>query len=96
MAMAGPPESTGAEGGEINCANPDISADNLRIVRPPAPADPETDELPEPAVASGMVPVGSVLTAMDPVAAVGDCSTLMDARGTAVPILLLCDDGSLD
>ncbi len=70
--MAGPPvtglpESVGAEGGETSCVNPDISADNLRIVRPPAPPLPEEDELPTPAAASGMVPVGAVPVAVNPV-----------------------------
>ena len=94
--MAGPPESTGAEGGEISCANPDISEDNLRIVRPPAPPLPEEDELPGPTAASGMVPVDAMPTAVDLVVVADDGATLMVARGTATPILLLNEDGSLD
>ena len=52
--------------------------------------------MPEPAAASGIVPVGAVPAAMDPVALANDGATLMVARGTAVPILLLSDDDSLD
>ena len=96
MPMAGPPESTGAEGGEISCANPDISEDNLRIVRPPAPPPPEEDESPGTTAATGMTPVDAVLAAVDPVAVADDGVMLMVARGTPAPTLLLGDDGSLD
>ena len=94
--IAGLTETTGAEGGEINCANPGISAANLLIDRPPALPLPEVDELPAPAAASGMVPVDAVPAAMDPVVVADDGATLMVARGTAAPTLLLSDDGSLD
>ena len=89
-------ETTGAEGGEINCANPGISAANLLADRPPARPLSEVDELPAPAAASGIVPVVDMAAAMDPVALADDGATLMVARGTAVPTLLLSDDGSLD
>ena len=94
--MAGLTETTGTEGGEINCANPDISAANLFIDRPPAPPLSEVDELPAPAAASGMVPVVAVPAVLDPVAVADDGATLMVARGTVAPTLLLSDDGSLD
>ena len=94
--IAGLTDSTGTECGEINCASPGISATNLCIVRPPAPPLPEVDELPAPAAASGMVPVGAVPTAADLMAVADDRATLMVARGTAAPTLLLSDDGSLD
>ena len=89
--------AAGAEGGEINCANPGISAANLLIDRPPALPLPEVEELPAPAAASGIVPVGAVPAAMDPVALADDGATLMVARGADPPtLLLLSDDGSLD
>ena len=95
--IAGLTEISGtAAGGEINCANPGISAANLLIDRPPALPLPEVEELPAPAAASGIVPVGAVPAAMYPVALANDGATLMVARGTAVPILLLSDDASLD
>ena len=94
--IAGVTEITGAEGGEINCASPGISAANLLIVRPPAPPCPEVDELPALAAASGMVPVDAVPAAKDLVAVVDDGATLMVARGTAAPTLLFSEDGSLD
>ena len=93
---AGLTEITGAEGGEINCANPGISAANLLIDRPPALPLPEVEELPAPAAASGIVPVDAVPAAMDLLAVAGDGATLMVARGTVVPTLLLSEDGSLD
>ena len=88
--------AAGTEDGEINCANPGISAANLLIDRPPALPLPEVEELPAPAAASGMVPVGAVPVAMDLVVIVDDGATLMVARGKAAPTLLLSDDGSLD
>jgi len=88
--------TAGAEGGEINCANPGIPAANLLIDRPPALPLPEAEELPAPAAASGIVPVVDVAAAMDLVVVVDDGATLMVARGTAAPTLLLSDDGSLD
>jgi hypothetical protein len=94
--IAGLTETTGAEGGEINCANPGISAANLRIVRPPASPLPEVDELPVLAAASGMVLFGTVLAAAGPVAVADDGAMFMVARGTAAPALLLSDGGSLD
>jgi hypothetical protein len=94
--IAGLTDSTGTEGGELNCANPGISAANLRIVRPLPPPLPEVDELPAPAAASEVVPVDAVPTAMDLVVVVDDGATPMVARGTAAPTLRLSDDGSLD
>ena len=94
--IAGLTETTGTEAGESNCLNPGISAANLLIVRPPASPLPEVDDLPPPAAASGMVPVGAVPTAMDPVAVADDGATLIVARGTAAPTLLLSEVGSLD
>jgi hypothetical protein len=88
--IAGLTETTGAEGGEINCANPGISAANLLADRPPARPLPEVDELPAPAAASGIVPVVVDAAALlDPVAVADDGTTLMVARGRS-------DDGSLD
>jgi hypothetical protein len=84
------------EGGEINSANPGISAANLFIVRPPACPFPELDELPAPAAASGRVPVDAVPAGMDPVVVADDGTTLMVARGTVVPTLLFIEDGSVD
>ncbi len=90
-------ETTGTEGGEINCANLGISAANLRIDRPPAPPLPDVEELPVPIAASGMVPVVvDVAAVLDPVAVADDGATLVLARGTAAPTLLLSDDGSLN
>jgi hypothetical protein len=94
--IAGLTETTGAEGGEINCDNPGISAANLLIDRPPARPLSEVDELPEPPAASGMVPVVDVAAVLDPAAIADDGATLMVVRGTAAPTLLLSDDGSLD
>ena len=94
--IAGFTDSTGTEGGEFNCASPGIPAANFRIVRPPAPPLPEVDELPAPAAASGMVPVDAMPTALDLVVVADDGATLMVARGTATPTLLLNEDGSLD
>jgi len=96
MAKAGPPESTGAEGGEISCANPDISEDNRRIVRPPAPLISGGDVLLESAAASGMVLIGALRTAADPVAVADNGATLMVARGMAASTLLFGDDNFLD
>jgi hypothetical protein len=95
-AIAGLTETTGTEAGESNCVNPGISAANLLIDRPPAFSLPEVEDLLTPAVASEMVPVGAVPTAVDPVAVVDNGATLMVARGTAAPTLLLSDVGSLD
>ena len=92
--IAGVTETTGAEGGEINCANLGISEANLRIVLPPAPPPFELPGLAMLAAASGTVPVDAVPVAMVPV--VGDGVTLMAARGSADPTLLLSDEGSLD
>ena len=49
-----------------------------------------------PAAASGMVPVVVVPTARDPVVVVDDGATLIVARGTVVPTVLLNDNGSVD
>ncbi len=94
--MAGPTEGTGAEGGEINRDSSGISAANLRMDRPPAPPILEPDTFSVLAAASGMAPVGAVLTAVDPVAAADNGVTLMVARGTAAATPLLGDDDSLD
>jgi hypothetical protein len=94
--IVGLTETTGAAGGAINCANPGISAANLLIDRPPAFPLPEVEELPEPAAASGRVPVDTVPVVMDLVAVADDGAMLMVARGTAAPTVLLSDDGSLD
>ena len=80
----------------ISCANPGISSASLLIDRPLLKTIPEVEVLPAPAAASGMVPVDAVPTAMDLVVVVDDGATLMVARGTAAPALLLSDDGSLD
>ena len=94
--IAGLTETSGAEVGEINCANPGMSAANLLIDRPPVLLLPEVDELPEPAAASGVVPIDAVPTAMDPVVIADDGVTFMVARGRVAPTLLLSDDSSLD
>ena len=97
--MTGPPvtgllESVGAEGGDTSCENPDISADNLRIVRPPGLPPPEEGEVPTLAAARGMAPVGAVPVAVDPVGAAADGVALMAARGMTAPILLRGTNGS--
>ena len=77
--IAGFTDSVGAEGGEINCANPGISATNLCIVRPPPPRFSEVDELAVPGVA------------IDPVAVADDGATLRVARGATeerLPVFL--------
>ena len=94
--ITGLTETTGTEGGEINCANSGMSAANLLIDRPPALLLPEVEELPAPAAASGVVPIDAVPTAMDPVVVADDGVTFMVARGRVAPTLLLSDDGSLD
>ena len=71
---------TGAEGGEVNCANPGISAANLLIDRPPA-LPTEVEALPALAAASEMVPVDAVPVVMDAVAVANDGATCMVARG---------------
>ena len=86
----------GAEGDDSNCVNPGISAANLLIDRPPALPLPEVEVLPVPAAASGVVPVDVVPTVMVPEVVVDDGATVMVARGTVTPTLLLSDDGSLD
>ena len=92
---AGLIEITGAEGGEFNCANPGISADNLLNDRPPV-LPTEVAALPALAAASGVVPFDTVPAVKDAVAVVDDGATFMVARGRTAPILLLSDDGSLD
>ena len=86
----------GVEGGDINCANPGVSAARLLIDRPLALPFPEVEELPVPAAANGVVLVGAVPAAVAPevVAEVGARPTV--ARGTVGPTLLINDDGSLD
>ena len=86
----------GAEGDESNCVSPGISAANLLIDRPLALPLPEVEVLPVPAAASGVVPVDVVPTARDPEVVADDGATVMVARGTVTPTLLLRDDGSLD
>ena len=81
-------ESATAVGGEISCVSSGISADIPRKVRPPEPLLSEEDELPTPAAASGMVPVGSVPVAEDPVDVADDGVMCADARGKVVAILL--------
>jgi hypothetical protein len=76
------------EGGEINCANPGISAANLLIDRPPAFPFPEVEEWFAPAAASGIVPVDAMPAGIDPLAVAGDGARLIVARGTAAPTLL--------
>ncbi len=89
--IAGLTETTVAEGCDT------MSAANLRSVRPLAFPFPELDELPALAVAaSGLVPVGVVPAARDPVVVADDGATLMVARGTATPTLLLSEDGCFD
>jgi hypothetical protein len=90
----GPSEGARVEGGDISCVNPDISADNLLIVRPPVPPPLEEDELSTLAEASGVVLIGSVPAAVNPVGGAAEGITLMVARGTAAPILLRGTDGS--
>ena len=97
--MAGPsvtglPGSVGAEGGRTSCVNPGISADNLRIDRPPEAPLPEESGFPTPAAARGMVLVGAVPVAVNPAEGAADGMTLMGARGTAAPRLLRDTDGS--
>ncbi len=94
LSVTGPPEGVGAEGGDTSCTTPDISADNLRIARPPALPLPEEVGLPTPAAAKGMVPTGAVPVAVNPVVAAADGVPLMGASGTAAPILLRDTDGS--
>ena len=86
--LTGTTGAAGVEGVVVSCANPGISAANLLIDRPPALPPPEVEELPAPAAASGIGPVGAVPAAMD-------LMVVVVARGTAAP-LLLNDDGSLD
>lgn len=93
--IAGLTETPGAEGDDSNCVNPDISAANLLIDRPPALPPPEVEVLLVPAAASGMVPVVVVPTVRDPVV-VDDGATLIVARGTVVPTVLSNDNGSVD
>ena len=95
--IAGLTETTGAEGGNINCFNPGISEANLLIDRPPALPLPEVEELPAPAAASGMVPVDAVPAAVDPVVVVDDGATLMVAKGAMVGRLpVFTEEASLE
>jgi hypothetical protein len=89
-------EVVGAEGGDINCANPGISPANLLIDRPPAFPFPEAEELPVPAAASGIVPVDAVPAAVAPEVVPNVGATLPVARGTVGLALPVKDDGSLD
>ena len=79
----------------ISCANPGISSANLLIDRPPAFPFPEVEDLLVLAAARGIVPVGAAPAVIDPVAVVGNGTTVMVARGAAAPTLLLSDEGSL-
>ena len=97
--IAGLTETTGAEGGDINCVNPGISEANLLIDRPPALPLPEVEELPAPAAASGIVPVGAVLAARDVLAVADDGATLMVARGAMegrLPVFVFTEEASLE
>jgi hypothetical protein len=98
--IAGLIEGIGAEGGEINCANPGISAANLFIDRPPPPPLPEVDDWPVPAAASGMVPVGTEPAEMDPVVVVADGAMYTVESGAAMeerrPVFLLSEEVSLE
>lgn len=99
--MAGPPvtgllERVGAKDGDTSCTTSDISEDNLRIPRPPAFPLPEEVGLPMPAAAKGMVLVGVVPVAVNPVGAAADGVTLMGGSCTAAPILVRGTDGSSD
>ena len=69
LSVTGIPEGVGAEGGDTSCATPDISADNLRIARPPTRPLPEEVELPMSAAAKYMMPTGVVPVAVNPVEA---------------------------
>ena len=86
--MAGLTETTGAEGGVINCANPGNSAANLLIDLPPLLWIPDVEVFPTPTAASGIVPVGTVPAAMDPLVVADDGATLVVARDAAAPTLL--------
>ena len=77
LSVTGPPEGVGAEGGDTSCPTPDISADNLRIARPPALPLPVG--LPTLAAAKDMVPTGAVPVAVNPVVAAADGVPLMGA-----------------
>ena len=98
--IAGLIEGIGAEGGEINCANPGISAANLFIDRPPPPPLPEVDDLPVLAAASGMVPVGAEPAEIDPVVVVADGAMCTVESGAAMeerrPVFLLSEEVSLE
>lgn len=94
--MAGLIEGIGAEGGDINCANPGISAANLLIDRPWAFPFPEDEELPPPAAASGIGPVDTVPAVVAPAVVPEVGATLTVARGTVGPTLLVNGGGSLD
>jgi len=98
--MAGLTETTGAEGGESNCANSGISAANLFIDLPPPPPFPEVDELPAPAAASGMVPVGVEPAEMDPVVVVADGAMCTVESGAVIeersPVFLFAEEVSLE
>jgi len=87
--------ATESDGDVINCANPGISAANLFIDRPPTFPFPDFEELPIPAAARGVVPVDVASAATGPVAVACDGTTLMVARGTAAPRLLVSEEGSL-
>ena len=93
--MAG---AAGAAGGEINCVNSGISAVNLPIDRPPVFPLPEVAELPFPlpGAANGIVPVDAIPAAWDPMVVANGGATLIVARGTDTPTLLLSDAGSVD
>jgi hypothetical protein len=88
-------ETTGAAGGDINCANPGISSASLVIDRPLVFPFPEVEEWPPPVLASGIVPVDTVPTAVDSVVVANEDVALMVARGTVAPTLLVNDEGLL-
>jgi hypothetical protein len=91
--IAGLIETTGVEGGAINCVNSGISAANLLIDRPPPL--PDFEELPPAAADNGIVPVDTVPAALNCMVVVHDGAVLIVYRGAAVPTLLLGDEGSL-
>ena len=94
LSVTEPPEGVGAEGGDTSCTTPDISADNLRIARPPARPLPEEVELLMSAAAKVMMPTGVAPVAVNPVEAAADGVPLIGVSGTVAPILLRDTGGS--
>ncbi len=96
LIVGGGAEGVGTGGGDINCANPGISAANVLIDRPPVFPFPEVEELPVPAAASGILPVDAVPAVVAPKAVTEIGATLTVARGTVGLALPVKDAGSLD